>query len=92
VLPADYRRVPALADSQAGDVQRRDDADLGATRAFTYTMLALADSVCAEYLHHAMVSELAVDCFVTLGPQEGRWHEIMGLPLLIEALSLLAPG
>jgi hypothetical protein len=92
VLPVDYRRVPTLADYQAGNVQRRDDADVGATRAYTYTMLALADSVFAEYLHHAMVSELAVDCFAALGPQEGRWHEIMGLPLLIEALSLLAPG
>jgi hypothetical protein len=92
VLPADYRRVPTLADYQAGDLQRRDDADIGATRAFTYTLLALADSVFAEYLHHAMVSELAIDCFTKLGPQEGLWHEIMGLPLLIEALSLLAPG
>jgi hypothetical protein len=92
VLPADYRRVPTLADYQAGDLQRRDDADIGATRAFTYTLLALADSVFAEYLHHAMVSELAIDCFATLGPQEGLWHEIMGLPLLIEALSLLALG
>jgi hypothetical protein len=91
VLPADYRRVPTLADMRAGKVQRRDDSAIGAIRAFTYTMLALADSVYAEYLHHAMVSELAVDCFATLGPQEGRWHEIMGLPLLIEALSLLAP-
>jgi hypothetical protein len=92
VLPADYRRVPTLADYQAGNVQRRDETDIGVTRAHTYTMLALADSVYAEYLHHAMVSELAVDCFATLGPQEERWYEIMGLPLLIEALSLLAPG
>jgi hypothetical protein len=92
VLPAGYRRVPTLADMQAGNFQRGDEADIGATRAFTYTMLALADSVYAEYLHHAMVSELAVDCFATLGPQEGQWYEIMGLPLLIDALSLLAPG
>jgi hypothetical protein len=90
-LPAVYRRVPTLADYQVGNLQRRADTDIGATRAFTYTTLALADSVFAEYLHHAMVSELAVDCFATLGPQEGRWYEIMGLPLLIEALSLLAP-
>ena len=92
VLPAAYRRVPTLADYQAGNLHPRDDADVGTTRAFTYTLLALADSVFAEYLHHAMVSELAVDCFATLGPQEGRWHEIMGLPLLIDALSLLGPG
>jgi hypothetical protein len=90
-LPAGYRCVPTLADYQVGNLQRRADTDIGATRAFTYTTLALADSVFAEYLHHAMVSELAVDCFATLGPQEGRWYEIMGLPLLIEALSLLAP-
>jgi hypothetical protein len=90
VLPADYRRLPTLADMRAGHFQRRDDD--ASARPFTYTLLALADSVYAEYLHHAMVSELAVDCFATLGPQDGRWHEIVGLPLLIDSVSLLAPG
>jgi hypothetical protein len=72
--------------------QRRHEPEPGTARAFTYTCLALADSIYAEYLHHAMVSELAVDCLAAFGPEEGRWHEIVGLPLLVEAVTLLAPG
>jgi len=89
-LPPGYRRLPSLAELQAGHAARPDESS--GFRQFTYTVVALADSVYADYLHHAMVSELAVDCFASLGPHEGRWHELVGLPLLIEGLSLLAPG
>jgi hypothetical protein len=92
LLPAGYGHLPTLADMRAGPFQRHDETDLADARSFTYTFLALADSVFAEYLHHAMVSELAVDCLATLGPQDGRWHEIVGLPLLLDSISLLAPG
>jgi hypothetical protein len=89
VLPPGYRRLPTLADMKTGLFRRGDEVE---ARPFLYTFLALADSVYAEYLHHAMVSGLAVDCCATLGPQAGRWHEIAGLPLLLDSVSLLAPG
>ena len=92
LLPSGYRRLPTLADMRAGVFRRSNDPPLNDLRPYTYTVLALADSIYAEYLHHAMVSELAVDCFATLGPHEGHWHEIVGLPLLVDGLSLLAPG
>jgi hypothetical protein len=92
LFPAGYGRLPKLADMRAGPFRRHDETGFAGARPFTYTFLALADSVYAEYLHHAMVSELAVDCFATLGPQDGRWHEIVGLPLLLDSMSLLAPG
>jgi hypothetical protein len=91
-LPPEYTRLPTLDQMQRGPFRRRNEPEPGPSREFTYTFLALADSIYAEYLHHAVVSELAVDCVATLGPQEGRWHEIVGLPLLLEAVTLLAPG
>jgi hypothetical protein len=91
-LPPDYARLPTLDQMQRRPFRRRNEPEPGPSREFTYTFLALADSIYAEYLHHAVVSELAVDCVAALGPQEGRWHEIVGLPLLLEAVTLLAPG
>jgi hypothetical protein len=92
LLPPHYRRLPTLVQMQQIPFRRIADEDHDSASSFTYTFVTMADSVCAEYLHHAMVSELAVNCFATLGPHNGRWHEIVGLPLLLDAVSLLAPG
>lgn len=92
LLPPDYRRLPTLAQMQQIPFRRTTDDDHELAGSFTYTFLAMAGSVHAEYLHHAMVSELAVNCFATLGPHDGHWHEIVGLPLLLDSVSLLAPG
>jgi hypothetical protein len=92
LLPPSYRRLPTLVQMQTAPFTRQGSDDPPLMRDFAYTFLAAAESVYAEYLHHALVSELAVDCFAVLGPQKGRWHEIVGLPLLLESVSLLAPG
>lgn len=92
LLPVDYPRLPGLEQMRRAPFSRRAVPEAAVARQFTYTIVMLADSIYAEYLHHAMVSELAVDCFAVLGPQDGHWHEIVGLPLLVESLSLLAPG
>jgi hypothetical protein len=92
LLLPNYRRLPTLIQMQQTPFRRTAEDEQSPSPNFTYTFLAMADSVCAEYLHHAMVSELAVNCFATLGPHEGHWHEIVGLPLLIDTVSLLAPG
>lgn len=92
LLPSDYRRLPTLTQMQQMPFRRLVDEDQASPGSFTYTFLAMADSIYAEYLHHAMVSELAVNCFATLGPQDAYWHEIVGLPLLLDSVSLLAPG
>lgn len=91
LLARDYPRLPSLAQMHEKAFSRSADYP-AQTLDFMYTVLAQADSIQAEYLHHAMVSELAVDCFTSLGPQEGQWHEIVGLPLLLNSVSVLAPG
>jgi hypothetical protein len=90
LLPPGYSHLPTLDDMKAGVFSRQEVTST--TRDFTYTFITLADSILAEYLHHAMVSELAVDCFADLGPHDGHWHELVGLPLLLNAVSVLSPG
>lgn len=91
-LAPDYRRLPTLAEMRAAPFRRLPEPDLASTTRYPYFVLAPVDSVLAEYLHHAMVSELAVNCFAALGSQEGDWHTLVGMPLLLESLTLLAPG
>lgn len=92
LLPPDYRQLPTLAQVQRAPFSRHAETGRSPVGESTYTCIAQADSVVAEYLYHALVSELAVDCFATLGPQAGHWHEIVGLPLLLDSVTLLAPG
>ena len=92
LLPQSAGSLPTLAQMQRVPFHRTDETDQPTTPDYTYPLLALADSVFAEYLHHALVSELAIECVARLGPDEGRWHAIVGLPLLVERVTLLAPG
>ena len=91
LLPRAYPFLPTLERMRAAPFSRRAVDDTPAARKATYPAIALADSIHADYLHHAMVSELSVDCGAVLGPQDGGWHMLTGLPLLIERLALLAP-
>ncbi len=92
LLPSNYPRLPTLEQMRRGVFVRDDSGDSADMPEHSYPLIALAGSIHADYLHHAMISELAVDCFTTLGPADGLWHEIVGLPLLVDMVSLLAPG
>lgn len=89
-LPATYRMLPDLEDMRA-EIFRRDSEPSDSGEPGIYPLIVRADTLLAEYLHHALVSELAVDCWGELGPEAGRWHEVVGLPILLDAVSLLAP-
>lgn len=91
-LVPDYRTLPGLDEMRGEPFRRGPEPDLATSTRHTYFVLTLADSLLSEYLYHAMVSELAANCFAALGPQAGGWHEIVGMPLLLESLALLAPG
>ena len=91
LLP-NYRSLPGVDMMRERPFRRGPEPDLATSTRHTYFVLTVADSLLSEYLHHAMVSELSVNCFAALGPQAGGWHEIVGMPLLLESLALLAPG
>ena len=56
---------------------------------FTYTVIADAESPLADYLFQALAMDLGVVCTARLGADAGGWHEVSGLPLLVEKLALL---
>ena len=51
----------------------------------------LAESNLAALAQDALVSGLAVDAYTALANDANGWHEIVGLPLLLDTLTLLAP-
>lgn len=89
-LPADYPSLPTLADLQTSPY-RREDARYPEPEHW-YSLLIDLDSPFADFLHHALVNGNAIDCTASLGDDGGGWHELVGLPLLVESLTLLSPG
>ncbi len=89
-LATDHIGLPSLADMQRGIFARPSDVEpLDNDRA--YPFIILAESNLAALAQDALVSGIAVDVDGTLAEEAGKWHEIVGLPLLLESLTLLAP-
>jgi hypothetical protein len=87
---ADYVGLPSLDDMRRGVFARPPDAEsLGRDQA--YPFIILAESNMAALAQDALVSGLGVDAYGALANDEGRWHEVVGLPLLLDRLTLLAP-
>ncbi|MHB8626768.1 MAG: hypothetical protein ACYDBJ_18545 [Aggregatilineales bacterium] len=90
-FPADYTNLPTLADMNAGVFSH--PPDIGpADVAQTYPFILEADSHFAALAQDALVSRLAVDVSGHFAPDEDRWHEVCGLPLIADALTLLSAG
>ncbi len=89
--PITYRRLLPLpasgADRHGLDADRRLD---DAPEQVAYVLLD-AESPLATVALDALVSSLRVVCVASLGPQEGDWHAVIDLPLLLEALSIVGP-
>jgi hypothetical protein len=83
--------LPSLEDLQAGPFEREEETDPSRDNHW-YSLLVSTDSPFADFLHHALVNGTAIDCTAVLGDEEGGWHEIVGLPLLVESVTLLASG
>lgn len=88
-FPADYTNLPTMADMSAGIFARPPDigpADVGQMYPFIFE----ADSHFAALAQDALVSRLAVDVIGHFAPDEDRWHEVCGLPLIADTLTLLS--
>jgi hypothetical protein len=87
---ADYVGLPSLDDMRRGVFARPPDVEpLGKDQ--VYPFIVLAESNMAALAQDALVSGLSVDAYGALASDEGRWHEVVGLPLLLDRLTLLAP-
>jgi hypothetical protein len=82
--------LPSLDDMRQGVFARPSDIEpLDKDR--VYPFIILAESNLAALAQDALVSGIAVDAHGSLADEGGKWHETVGLPLLLESLTLLAP-
>jgi hypothetical protein len=89
-LAADHVDLPSLDDMRGGVFSRPSDTEPQG-RDQAYPFIIQADSNLAALAQDALVSGLAVDACGSLASDAGRWHEVVGLPLLLDSLTLLAP-
>jgi hypothetical protein len=89
-FPVDHVGLPSLEDMRSGVFARPSDSE-PLDRDHAYPFIILAESNLAALVQDAMVSGLAVDAYGSLASDEGRWHEVVGLPLLLDKLTILAP-
>lgn len=88
--PENYQELPSLADLQMKPFSRNEtDTDVSNQRHW-YSLLVSLDSPFADFLNQCLVNGNAIDCQCSLGDDEGGWHELVGLPLIVERLTLLS--
>ncbi len=86
----DHVGLPSLNDMHNGIFARPADTEpFKKDQAFPF--IVLAESNLASLAQDALISGLAVDAYGSLASEAGRWHEVVGLPLLLDSLTLLAP-
>ena len=88
--PQTYQDLPTLADLQANPFRRDETESDPSSDGHWYSLLVPLESPFADFLHHCLVNGNALDCQCSLGDDEGAWHEVVGLPLIVEQLSLLS--
>jgi hypothetical protein len=91
VFPVGYGDLPTLNDMNAG-IYARAAYEEPFGKGFTYPFILIADSNFAALVQDALISGLAVDATGHLADQESAWHELCGLPLLMDSFTLLGPG
>lgn len=90
--PLTYDRLPALPLPPLGDRHGLHvDRHLEDSLEHVYYLLAEAETPLAALAQDALVSSLQVAAVASLGEQEGGWHEVVNLPLILDALTLIAP-
>ncbi len=87
-FPTDHNTLLTLDDARRGVFSHADDAEPSGD--YIYPFIIAADSHFAALAQDALVSNLVVDMTGRLAEDADRWHEICGLPLILDALTLYA--
>lgn len=85
-----YQTLPSIADLQNKPFRRDESESDPSSANHWYSLMMPLESPFADFVHHCLVNGNALDCQCTLGEDEGMWHELVGLPLIVESLSLLS--
>jgi hypothetical protein len=86
VLPFGTPRLPSLEDLRRRPYES-SPTFLEDSPAW-YALIAMLDDPFLDFMHHALVNGQAVDCYAHLA-EEG-YEQIVGLPLMLDALTLHA--
>ncbi len=89
-FPVDHVGLPSLDEMRRGIYARPSDKE-PLDQDQSYPFIILAESNLASLVQDALISGIAVDAYGALASEAGRWHEVVGLPLLLDTLTLLAP-
>ncbi len=89
-FPVDHVGLPSLDEMRRGIFARPSDEE-PLDQDQSYPFIILAESNLASLVQDALVSGIAVDAYGALASEAGGWHEVVGLPLLLDTLTLLAP-
>ncbi|GAB4574428.1 MAG: hypothetical protein Kow0077_20960 [Anaerolineae bacterium] len=92
LVPHTYRRLPPLPLPVPGDRHHlHADRHLHDSPEQAYYLLADADSPLTALAQDALVSNLRVVAFCSLGEQAAGWHELVNIPLVLDSLTLIGP-
>jgi hypothetical protein len=84
-------RLPTRADLQQKPFKRDDFVAETDESRHWYAFLLPLESPLSDFAHHALVNGYAVDCFGTLADDAAGFEQWLGLPLLLESMTLYSP-
>lgn len=87
LLPMERPRFPSLEDLKKSPFER--DIFIESESAW-YSFLLEADNPMTDFVHHALVNGYSMDCYGKLADDASGFHHIIGMPMLLESLTLYA--
>lgn len=88
LLPLNKPRLPSLEDLRKAPYEH--DLFLENIEEAWYAFVLELDSPFADFTHHALINRQAVDCYGALAEESGGFHRLVGMPLLLESMTLYA--
>jgi hypothetical protein len=89
--PIGFKMLPTMEMLQQGNFSRDNDFDPTHENQW-YSLLLPLESPLSDFVHHALVNGSAIDCYAHFADDESRWHQLMGMPLVLDKLTLLSTG
>lgn len=87
LLPMNNPRLPSLADLKQAPFERNVFTDF---EEGWYAFITETDSPFADFLHHSLVNGQSLDCYGVLADEASGFHQIVGMPMLLESVTLYA--
>ena len=87
LIPDGFTRLPSLEDLKQNTF-RRDSFYSGEQDEHWYAFLLPLESPLVDFAHHALVNGHAVDCYGSLADEQAELHKMVGMPFLLESMSL----